>query len=40
MRILIGGFAAESNAYGNKPCEKQDFSITTGDSVADILSIS
>lgn len=39
MRILIGGFVAESNAYVNQACELQDFTITTGDAVADLLYI-
>ena len=30
MRILIGGFVAESNAYVDKKTEIQDFMITTG----------
>lgn len=30
MKILIGGFIAESNAYVAKPCEIQDFTIVTG----------
>lgn len=30
MKILIGGFVAESNAYVAQPCEIQDFTIVTG----------
>ena len=37
MKILIGGWLAESNAYGNKPCQIQDFTITTGEAIADKL---
>ncbi|MEG2751512.1 MAG: M81 family metallopeptidase, partial [Anaerorhabdus sp.] len=39
MKILIGGFIAESNAYVEKPCEIQDFTIITGDAIADRLYI-
>lgn len=39
MRILIGGFEAESNAYVAKPCEIQDFTIATGDEIATRLAI-
>lgn len=39
MRILIGGFVAESNAYVAKPCEIQDFTIVTGEAIADRLAI-
>lgn len=37
MKILIGGFVAESNAYVNKPCEIQDFTIVTGDAIIERL---
>ena len=36
MKILIGGWLAESNAYGNKPCQIR-FTITTGEAIADKL---
>lgn len=39
MRILIGGFVAECNAYVDKPMMLEDFSITRGDAVADILYV-
>lgn len=39
MRVLIGGFVAESNAYVSKPCEIQDFTIVTGEAIADRLYI-
>lgn len=39
MRILIGGFIAESNAYVDKNTEIQDFMITTGEACADILYV-
>ncbi len=39
LKILIGGFVAESNAYVEKLCEIQDFAITTGDAVADLLYV-
>lgn len=39
MRILIGGFIAESNAYVDKKTEIQDFMITTGEACADILYV-
>ncbi len=39
MRILIGGFIAESNAYVDKKTEIQDFMITTGEACADVLYI-
>lgn len=39
MKILIGGLLAESNAYVTKPCEIQDFTITTGEAIADKLYI-
>lgn len=39
MKILIGGFVAESNAYVNKPCEIQDFTILNGDAIQDRLYI-
>ena len=39
MRILIGGFVAESNAYVDKKTEIQDFMITTGEACADVLYI-
>ena len=39
MKILVGGFVAESNAYVSKPCEIQDFTINVGDAMFDALSI-
>lgn len=39
MRILIGGFVAESNAYVDKKTEIQDFMITTGEACAEVLYI-
>lgn len=39
MRILIGGFIAESNAYVDKKTEIQDFMITTGEACADVLYV-
>ncbi len=39
MRILIGGFVAECNAYVDKPMMLEDFAITRGDAVADILYV-
>lgn len=39
MRILIGGFVAESNAYVDKLTEIQDFMITTGEACSDVLYI-
>ena len=39
MKILIGGFLAESNAYVDKLTEIQDFMITTGEACADVLYI-
>lgn len=39
MRILIGGFVAESNAYVDKKTEIQDFMITTGEACADVLYV-
>lgn len=39
MKILVGGFVAESNAYVAKPCEIQDFTIISGDAIANTLSI-
>lgn len=39
MKILIGGFIAESNAYVDKKTEIQDFMITTGKACADVLYI-
>ena len=39
MRILIGGFIAESNASVDKLTEIQDFMITTGEACADVLYI-
>ncbi|MEG0367416.1 MAG: M81 family metallopeptidase, partial [Coprobacillus sp.] len=40
MKILIGGFVAESNAYVNKPCEIQDFTILTGEAISERLFVS
>lgn len=40
MKILIGGFVAESNAYVAKPCEIQDFTMITGDAIGTALNIS
>ena len=31
MKVLIGGFVAESNARVKKPCALQDFMMKTGD---------
>lgn len=39
MKILIGGFVAESNAYVARNCEIQDFTIITGDAIGEALSI-
>ena len=39
MRILIGGFIAESNAYVDKKTEIQDFMITTGEACSEVLYI-
>lgn len=39
MRILIGGFVAESNVYSNKLTEIQDFNITTGEGIVENLKI-
>lgn len=39
MRILIGGFVAECNAYVDEPMRLEDFAITRGDAVADILYV-
>lgn len=37
MKILIGGFVAESNAYVADPCEIQDFTILKGDAIIERL---
>lgn len=39
MRILIGGFVAECNAYSNKMAEIQDFTIKTGEGILESLPI-
>lgn len=39
MRILIGGFVAECNAYVDRPMRLEDFAVTRGDAVADILYV-
>lgn len=39
MRILIGGFVAESNAYTPKPAEIQDFLIQKGQDIATRLYV-
>lgn len=39
MRILIGGFVAECNAYVDTPMKMEDFTITRGEAVADILYV-
>lgn len=39
MKILIGGFVAECNAYVDKPMMLEDFILTRGDAVADILYV-
>ncbi len=39
MKILIGGFVAESNAYVDTPCEIQNFTIITNEAMADRLYI-
>lgn len=39
MRILIGGFVAECNAYSNKIAEIQDFTIKTGEAILESLPI-
>ncbi len=39
MKVLIGGFVAESNARVKKPCALQDFMMKTGDDVVDALYV-
>jgi len=39
MRILIGGFVAECNAYVDKPMMLEDFIITRGGAICDILYV-
>ena len=39
MRVLVGGFIAESNVYSQKMTEIQDFNITTGEDMIDKLNI-
>ena len=39
MKVLIGGFVAESNARVKKPCRLQDFMMKTGDEVVDALYV-
>ncbi|MBQ4342541.1 MAG: M81 family metallopeptidase [Erysipelotrichaceae bacterium] len=39
MKILIGGFIAESNAYTPQPCEIQHFTILTGEAIAKRLYV-
>lgn len=40
MKILIGGFVAESNAYVADPCEIQDFTILKGEAIIERLYLS
>ncbi len=39
MRILVGGFVAECNAYVDKPMMLEDFTITRGGAISDILYV-
>lgn len=39
MKVLIGGFVAESNARVKKPCRLQDFMMKTGDEVVGALYV-
>lgn len=39
MKVLIGGFVAECNAYVDKPMMLEDFVMTRGDAMADILYV-
>ena len=39
MKVLIGGFVAESNARVKKPCALQDLVMKTGDDVVDALYV-
>ena len=39
MKVLIGGFVAESNARVKKTCALQDFMMKTGEDVVDALYV-
>ena len=39
MKILIGGFVVESNAYVRKTASMEQIAITTGDKISDILYV-